>query len=731
MIPAASYLESLGNAAARSLLLAGAVGCGLWALRVRNVMAQKTAWILVLIASLAMPVVARWAAQIPWLPDKDTFVVTGRMWPSHIVPDNAPAVSISARAYISRQTDAEAQPGIAVEPVAPPARSHDLSRFPSPSIAHTISDTAPAAPTSTSTPLVKRIRDRVAWPNLANALLLLYLTVAGVLLFRICFGAWAALRLWWHAQPARLAVPSSVRVRSSRAIASPVTVAAGIVLPADYTGWDTEKLRIVLAHESSHVRQRDFILQLAAALYVALFWFNPLGWWLKRKLTDLSETISDGAAVHQAASHASYAQVLLEFAALPRPITIGVAMAHRGHLRSRIEHLLNENNFRQAFSGGRARLAAAVLLVPLALFGATAMVRVHAAAQQTPAPATAPVPASAPAQATPAPPPSPDSPARPPAAGSTIVPDGAPPMPPPPMPPPGDDNFSQGPGSSFGPGASSAQIDGAIAPYVAPDVLAQATAQAWAANAQARALLKAQMAQAMALDSKNFLRGGFGRNGFWNDGNSYAYVTGQGDNGIHYSGNWYDGSRAEIDKARNVAHGDFLWFERDGKSYVIDDPATMAQLKPMQDQMDELGKQQEALGKQQEELGKKQEELGKQMEQLKVPTPDMQKELAKLQAVQSKLSAIQGKDASQQQLGEIESELAEVQGQLGALQGQMGGREGDLGGKMGELGGQQGKLGAQQGRLGAQQGRIAREMDGKVLTIIDDSLKDGKARPVQ
>ena len=74
-------------------------------------------------------------------------------------------------------------------------------------------------------------------------------------------------------------------VRSSRAIASPVTVAAGIVLPDDYAAWDTEKLGIVLAHEGSHVRQRDFILQLAAALYAALFWFNPLGWWLKRKLT--------------------------------------------------------------------------------------------------------------------------------------------------------------------------------------------------------------------------------------------------------------------------------------------------------------------------------------------------------------------------------------------------------------------------------------------------------------
>ena len=47
----------------------------------------------------------------------------------------------------------------------------------------------------------------------------------------------------------------------------------------------------------SHVRQRDFYLQLLAGLYAALFWFSPLGWWLKRKLSDLGEAISDRAGL--------------------------------------------------------------------------------------------------------------------------------------------------------------------------------------------------------------------------------------------------------------------------------------------------------------------------------------------------------------------------------------------------------------------------------------------------
>ncbi|HTX75105.1 MAG TPA: hypothetical protein VMD29_02785, partial [Terracidiphilus sp.] len=105
MIPASSFLISLADAAARSLLLAVAVGAGLWALRVRNVVAQKAAWILVLAASFAMPLVARWAAHASLLPDRDTFVVTGGVWHSTTSRVDAPPVAISASTFIERETE--------------------------------------------------------------------------------------------------------------------------------------------------------------------------------------------------------------------------------------------------------------------------------------------------------------------------------------------------------------------------------------------------------------------------------------------------------------------------------------------------------------------------------------------------------------------------------------------------------------------------------------------------
>ena len=93
-----------------------------------------------------------------------------------------------------------------------------------------------------------------------------------------------ALRLWLAAEPLSDEIEtqydSGMRLRASRSVAAPVTVGSGILLPSAYTGWSAEKLRIVLAHESSHVRQHDFYLQIVAGLYASLVWFSPLGWWL-------------------------------------------------------------------------------------------------------------------------------------------------------------------------------------------------------------------------------------------------------------------------------------------------------------------------------------------------------------------------------------------------------------------------------------------------------------------
>ena len=604
-----------------------------------------------------------------------------------------------------------------------------------------------------------------AAPSLSKILLLLYLAVAGVFLLRLAFGLFAALGLWRRAKPIScesLTTPGIfVDVRCSTEVLSPVTICSAIVLPVDYITWDSEKLRVVLAHERSHIRQQDFYLQLLAGAYAAVVWFSPLGWWLKRKLSDLAEAISDRAGLEEAANPTSYAQILLEFAAAPRPTLIGVAMARSGSISRRIERLLNDVSFRQAFAGSRSALAA-VLVVPVALFAATALVRVQAAGQQAPEP---PAPAAAPTGAVPTAPPAvapaaPESGVSEPEPISSELKPAAPAEVPPspaqtgspesvPVPPATPGVLTITPAA---PPAGPAHLT-TLPPVLAKGTMTLVAPKAPGMPGSASVILLHPGAPAMALIAPHAAYGvgrgygvaqsttetgtsSFSNNGkhsgyrysYSSNGDSYAIIRGEKGDNMSFSG---DIHTSEIDKARSQAHGDFLWFRRDGKDYFVDDPSILAQIEAMYKPMEELGKQQEVLGKQQEELGKQQEALGRQQEKASVPTPDMSKEIAEIDEAMAKLKANQGKAMNEEQFAELQSKLGDLQGKLGEIQGKIGSKQGEFGEQMGKLGAQMGELGAQQGRLGAEQGRIAQEADRKVKSIIDESLKNGKAHPVQ
>jgi len=378
-------IAALIEAALRAVLVALAAGVLLHLFRVNNVLAQKAAWGLVLAASVAMPLLMRWQ----WLPASVTLRLPAPA--SRLARESSPAEAaapVTAPAG-GKPLTSQAQFSVAAEPVP---TSGD--RFPAPTVSKQEFDAPVSMRSAQAQPESAPSLGKFANPQ-AGLLLLqpttlavfLYLAVLAALLLRMMYGLASAIRLWLAAQPCapETGIDSGtdpargLRLRSSPALSSQVTIGSGVVLPADYPEWDAEKLRIVLAHERSHVRQGDFYLQMLAGLYAAVFWFSPLGWWLKRKLSDLGEAISDRAGLEEAQSRTSYAQVLLAFAALPRPTVIGVAMARSSNLSHRIERLLNESSFRQAFAGSRGRVLLAVLLVPVALFAGTAMIRVQAA----------------------------------------------------------------------------------------------------------------------------------------------------------------------------------------------------------------------------------------------------------------------------------------------------------------------------------------------------------------
>lgn len=376
------------EAALRSLVVGVIVAVGLRAFRIRNVIARKTALGLVLAGALAMPFLVPIAARLQLLPVNTSLVVPGSTMTL--------LEELQARIQ-ARGSGGLLKPGAVSTPKAnsPQAdKPSEISAVPAPTQAAKEPARTSAKPASenvkpesensrggeavSSAPRVSR----AAFSPSAVALSI-YFVVASVLLLRLALGLAVTLRMWANAAPIPAwglpDVPGRLRLRASRSVSSPLTIGSGILLPADYENWDREKLRIVLAHERSHVRQGDFYLQLLAGLYAALVWFSPLGWWLKRELADLAEAISDRAGIEEARSRTSYAQILLEFAVGPRSTALGVAMARSGSLTRRIERLLNDHAFGQSFAGGYRSLVA-VVLVPVALVCATAMVHVQAAA---------------------------------------------------------------------------------------------------------------------------------------------------------------------------------------------------------------------------------------------------------------------------------------------------------------------------------------------------------------
>jgi BlaR1 peptidase M56 len=784
-------------AALRGLLAGAAVGGGLWLLRLRNVVAQKAAWTLVLAGALLMPLIAPWL--VPWMQRQSWFP----SWLPNGAALGAQAKTAFARAefraevwIMSLRAQYEAQAEAPVQIPAPttvreiPAPSYTDASQIAPLVDHSYEPAELAGPLGPQYPphALDAYAGRAATPAqsaAADALWALYLVVALALLARVFYGLGAAIRLWQAGEPISLA-STSLPVRKHAEIISPVTIGSGILLPADYVEWDEGKLSIVLAHESSHVRQRDFYLQLAAGLYAAIFWFSPLGWWLKRKLSELSEAISDRAAVAHAPNRASYAQILLEFASQSHisrfETNLGVAMARTTRITQRIEWLLNETSFRQAFAGGRSRILAAVILAPVAVFGATALIRVEAKAQAPAQQQTAPAPQTSPTEtpATSAP-----QSTQAPTTG-TSHPDNAPIT----VPPAPD----IAPVAVPAPVATPAPAPLAVpAPEAIPPVPSISLDQKIVVDT-IHPVVRVNAKAFANVDTTSYGRGYAYANSGQENGNSYAFITRDGQH-VRFLGDYHSGT---IDKARQQAHGDFLWFTRDGKQYIVDDPEVVARIHALYQPMEELGKQMREMGQQEkaeadaerQEIaaemaasGFNKEDFDKQMAEIRVNEPEFKKEMAELSAQMATMKPVKAAPIDQKQLDDLKQQMAQLQAtqpdfnaklseliskmvklQMPRIEPVDEAKMAELSERMAEiskkfavdqariadkradyvkiydkqnaeaykkLADKMSKIGAEQGKLGGEMGRMATDADRQIKSIIDESLKDGKARPVQ
>lgn len=269
----------LVEASIRATLVAGVIGLVLAALRVRASGVRHAAWTAVLGAMLLMPVLPLWVPAIPIA---------------------MPSVT-SPGSFSETLGGAETGAMSSVVPRAPvpaaPAGALAVGPRPVP---------LPAAPA----------RSWSALP-LAPAL---WAVGALVLFSRLAAGWRIAARLAARSRPIaaeRFLVPPAITLYESEYVATPVTVgvwAPRIILPPMWATWPAGKLRAVLVHERAHVARRDTLISFVSQVNCCLFWFQPLAWWLDRRLALTAEQACDDEVVQTLGNARPYAQVLVEMA---------------------------------------------------------------------------------------------------------------------------------------------------------------------------------------------------------------------------------------------------------------------------------------------------------------------------------------------------------------------------------------------------------------------------------
>jgi beta-lactamase regulating signal transducer with metallopeptidase domain len=731
------FLGHLVDPAVRSLALACIASGALALCRAKNVSLRLGVWRVILIVALAMPFLAL------------------------LMPPLPVSVPIAQR-FVNLQSPATVESSVEPAEDTPATAPTTTAYAPIPVFNYSVAPSRNYSRPIAASPARARLRMPISRIAVAGGI---YATVAIFFLVRLILGITfgsrldrnshaiddphTLARLHFFARAAR--IHSTPRLAESELLSVPVTFGIrhpSILLPATWREWEPTELDAVLAHEISHVARRDALTERLSLLHRAIFWFSPLSWWLDRRLAELAEEASDDAALAAGADRTRYAETVLGFfaaleAAPGRVWWQGVAMASAGQAEKRLDRILEWKGSVAMQLKKPVVVIAAFLAIPVVCVTAgfrPTIESIHSTPPQSvqpPAPAVPAPPASAPEPSAVPEPPVPSTQATTPAptpgvdpipmASVSVVP-----------------VMQVDPHVVIPPMAHIVSMDDVsrlhftVKPdvHVSPNVVVTPLASI-APHVSVRpvislphlAVIVPQAQQSPQSGHSNTLITG-------EDDDGQQFVISAGNSSVVVSGNGFsmnsDGESNFVNSLRHNLSGDFIWFIRDGKAYVIRDPATIkrameffAPAQELSRKEDELGKQQEALGEQQEALGKQQEALGEQMEKVHVKIPDMTAQLQKLEAELKKMSD----GGTQEDLGRIQEKIGEIQDRIGELQSQAGDQQSQLGEKQGALGEQQGKLGEQQGELGRQQEEASRKAAQQMKQLLDEAVAHGLAKP--
>jgi len=757
----------LVDPALRTLGVAALAGLTLVLARDKSWSLRFSVWKVVVCAALAMPILANamppLAVALPFLDRLPEFTRTGEK-------AQAPAIQ-AGYSPIATASVATSRPVIA-----------DARLFAAGNRAMAPQANGPATSSPKRSPHGPSFR--VPWFVVASAV---YAAVATYLAFRFLLGWFLSRRLRVGART--ITEPNAVarfeahawaaglhyvpRMAESNRLTVPLTCGVWdpvVLFPADWRSWDTDTLDAVMVHEISHVARRDALTERLALLHRTIFWFSPLSWWLRHRLAELAEEASDQAALAAGAEPTKYAEILLGFFEDLNSVTHraewqGVAMAQAGRAEKRLERILKGRMV--VTTKIKKSLAAVVVFASIPVIMVSASMQPRRMGKQivlSASPAHSAVTKKAAQEQRPSVPPVVATPAAAPVVSSTPAPEALPAVAPvaaatvemTSIPAPRADPV---------PTVRAVSLQSAATPPVPSTPVAltppnSGVAPVPAPAPRAFAAPTPPTAPSPVVASHRGYSYSYSTDG----DDSYAIISAGSST---MSGSFAHADFGQLEALRRKLKTDFIWFERNGKSYVITDPATVkraseafaaqGELGRLQGELGEkqgaLGEAQGALGQQQGALGEQMGELHWNLQNLKVDLPDLTAEMQALREKSQELRQV----LSEKDLEEIRNSVAQMEQQISEAQREMAKAQADtaahaidsatmekamsdareaLEQQMEKFSAEQEKLSTQQEILGKKQEELGREQEkaaakaqAEIKAIIDDSLARGTAQP--
>jgi len=173
----------------------------------------------------------------------------------------------------------------------------------------------------------------------------------------------------------RFGVPGSITVLTSSEVSMPVCWGLFnpvVILPHDSDEWPSDRKSAVMLHEIAHATRCDYLAHVLGEVVRALYWPNPLVWYVVRAAAMEREHACDDEALNVGIRSDVYAKHLLDVVLSQTTgyeMNGAIAMAGRSNLARRVRNILAHGTSRTPVSGrilATTAIVAGLVTTPIA-----------------------------------------------------------------------------------------------------------------------------------------------------------------------------------------------------------------------------------------------------------------------------------------------------------------------------------------------------------------------------